>query len=247
MGATVNDTTANIKENKDNSVDLYREPIKKALYSAIGDAIDDETQRATQEMMQVREKAIQELIEEEKNVIKKIIEDEKKSIWTKTLEETQSADFNAESIKEKLTETLKIEQTVDNEVAKEPESPPENHNNNHNENHVENALDKKVELVILPPRDQDEIAAINTFLINMPEAVTVELITLVDKSVFRVKLRESVDFIEKLGSIPQVLNAEEVVENGVKKINITLLAKSKREKNQNEINEKVKKIFYKKK
>lgn len=246
MGTVVNEKKDDDTVNKSSEVDLYKEPIRKALYSVIGTAIEDEIQRATQEIMQERENAIKQLVEEERIIIQKIIGDEKKAIWTKVFEDKQSEEFNLEFIKEKLAETLEIEKTVSVTENKEIEKPDENHDNNHNEINLESINENKVELVILPPRDQDEIAAINTFLINMPEAVTVELSTLVDKSIFRVNLNKPVDFIEKLGSIPQVLNAEEVNENGIKKIKITLLAKSKRERNQNEINEKVKKIFYKK-
>jgi len=101
----------------------------------------------------------------------------------------------------------------------------------------------KLELEILPPRDQNEIESIHAYLKTMREVQEVELLTLVDKSLFKVTLNHPVDFMEKLGQLPQVHNAEEVRENGKKKIKIALSAKSKLERNHNEVNDKVNKIL----
>jgi hypothetical protein len=103
-----------------------------------------------------------------------------------------------------------------------------------------------VEVEILPPRDQNGIAILNTYLINMPEVIKVELVTLIDKSVFKVMLNKPVNFVEQLSSLPQVFNAEETLEKGQKKIQITLSVKAKLEQNQNEVNDKINKIFKKK-
>ena len=239
MDIMVNEKRDNGKASEVGGIDLYRESIKKALYSAMGNAIDDETRRATQEMMEERENAIKQIAEEQSSVIKKVVEDEKKAIWAKVLETKQSEVFNSEAIKESIAQAYILEKPVENGKNGDTPVPDVNHDGV--------AYEEKVELEILPPRDQNEIASINTYFINMPEAMKVELITLVDKSVFKVKLREPVDFIEKLGSLPQVLAAEEVIQNGQKKIKIALLAKSKLERNQNEVNDKVNKIFNKKK
>jgi hypothetical protein len=103
-----------------------------------------------------------------------------------------------------------------------------------------------VEVEILPPRDQNGIAILNTYLINMPEVIKVELVTLIDKSVFKVMLNKPVNFVEQLSSLPQVFNAEETFEKGQKKIQITLSVKAKLEQKQNEVNDKINKIFKKK-
>jgi hypothetical protein len=79
----------------------------------------------------------------------------------------------------------------------------------------------------------------------MLEVKKVELVTLIDKSVFKVILREPVDFVARLSSLPQVFNAEEVLDKGQKQIKITLSAKAKLEQNHSEVNEKVSKIFKK--
>ncbi len=239
MDTKVNEKRDNGKASEIGGSDIYRESIKKALYSAMGNAIDDETRRATQEMIEERENAIKQIAEEQSSIIKKIVEDEKKAIWAKTLETQQVEAFDSETIKESIAQAYLLEKSVVN--GNNGDTPL------HDTDHNADVYEEKVELDILPPRDQNEIASINTYLINMPEVKKVELITLVDKSVFKVKLSEPVDFIEKLGSLPQVFNAEEVVQNGQKKIRIALLAKSKLERNQNEVNEKVNKIFNKKK
>jgi hypothetical protein len=239
MDITVNKKGDNGKASEIGGIDLYRESIKKTLYSAMGTALDDETRQATKEMTEEREKAIKQIAEEKRTVINKIVEDEKKAIWARAQETSQSEDFNSETIRESIAQTYIFQGPVESGKNGDTLVPDTNHNGDVHE--------EKVELEILPPRDQNEIAMINTYLINMPEVMKVELVTLVDKSIFKVKLNEPVNFIEKLGSLPQILTAEEVVENGQKKIKIVLLAKSKLERNQNEVNEKVNKIFSKKK
>ena len=77
-------------------------------------------------------------------------------------------------------------------------------------------------LEILPPRDPNAITIINNYLTTIPEVLNIELDTLADKSVFKLKLREPVNLIEKLRSLPQVLDAEQVFEFRQKKIKISL-------------------------
>ena len=81
---------------------------------------------------------------------------------------------------------------------------------------------EEMTLEILPPRDQNAITIINNYLNKIPELLKVELNTLSDKSVFKLKLREPVNIIEKLRSLPQVSEAEEIFEFGHKKIKISL-------------------------
>jgi hypothetical protein len=217
----------------------YKESIKKMLYTALGNSLDEETQKAIREMTNERETAIKLIAEEQKLAIKKIVEDEKKAIWAKTLEAQQSEVFGPETIKEYIAQAYVQDKSDIGNVVMNT-SPLDTDG-------IDAAWEEKVELEILPPRDQNEIDTINTYLNSLPEVMTTELTTLVDKSVFKVVLREPMNFIEKLGSIPQVLNAEEVIEKGQKKIKITLSAKSRLERNQNEMNAKVNKIFVKKK
>jgi hypothetical protein len=82
------------------------------------------------------------------------------------------------------------------------------------------------ELEILPPRGKNEIETIQTFLDNQPQVKTTELMTLVDKTVVKVSLSEPMNILEALLDLPQVKDAEEIVEDGHSKIRITLFLKS---------------------
>ena len=82
------------------------------------------------------------------------------------------------------------------------------------------------ELEILPPRGKNEIEMIQTFLDNQPQVKTTELMTLVDKTVIKVSLSEPMNILEALLDLPQVKDAEEIVEDGHGKIRITLFLKS---------------------
>jgi hypothetical protein len=273
MDAIINEKTNNGKSSEVGGMDLYRDSIKKALATAIGTAIDEETLRVTKEMEGIRENAIKMISEEQRNVIQKIIEDEKKSIWTKAFEAQQSEGFNSTVTRDNLVQSVLADKPAENgknghtpiveadqapaataatapaaaatpapaaavpTAAPAPAPIPF---------HVP-VYEEKLELEILPPRDQNEIESIHAYLKTMREVQEVELLTLVDKSLFKVTLNHPVDFMEKLGQLPQVHNAEEVRENGKKKIKIALAAKSKLERNHNEVNDKVNKIFNRKK
>lgn len=234
MDTVVNEKRDNGEENKDNEIDFYRESIKKALYSAVGNALDEETQRATKEMIEGRDKAIKQLADEEIAVINKIIEEEKKAIWVKAEEARQSESFSVEAIKKVIAQAYLFPKSIQNE---------DSDIQLHDTNHDDAIYGERVDLEILPPRDQSEIAAINTYLINMHEVAKVELVTMVDKSIFKLKLSTPVDFIEKLGSLPQILTAEEVIENKQKKIKIELRTKTKQEQSHNELNGRVNQVF----
>ncbi len=270
MDTIVNEKNNNGKSSEVGGMDLYRDSIKKALATAIGTAIDEETSRVTKEMEAIRENAIKMISEEQRNVIQKIIEDEKKSIWTKAFEAQQSEGISPIVIKDSPTQTVTVEKPAEN--GKNEHAPVVEASNTTTAAPAPVAAsapvpaaaapapvaapaptvnipvyEEKLELEILPPRDQNEIESIHVYLKNMHEVAQVELLTLVDKSLFKVTLNHPVDFMEKLGQLPQVHNAEEVRENGKKKIKIALAAKSKLERNHNEVNEKVNKIFSRKK
>ena len=232
---TVNEKIENSKANEVLKID-FKESMKKNLYLIIGNALDEETRRATEEIMKERANAVQQLADETRALFKKLLEEEKKSIWANELQSTISAVFNSGNGKVKTEQVPNIQSTV---ILVNVDT------KNNGNNHQAGVDEEKVELEILPPRDQNEIAAINTYLINMLEVKKVELVTLIDKSVFKVILREPVDFVARLSSLPQVFNAEEVLDKGQKQIKITLSAKAKLEQNHSEVNEKVSKIFKK--
>lgn len=238
MDMMVNEKNSSIKAEVGGN-DTLKKSIRKMLYSTLGNALDDETRRANQEMTEEREKAIKLIADEQKSAIRQFVEEEKKTIWTKTQEGRQSEFISRGFIQDFLSQAYMPEKSaVDGNAKDVPNS---------DSNHDGQVYEELVELEILPPRDQNEIDIINKYLNSLPEVTSAELITSVDKSIIKVVLKEPMDFVERLSAIPQVLNAEEIYGNGRKRIMITLLAKSKLERNHVEINSKVNKIFLKKK
>ena len=100
-----------------------------------------------------------------------------------------------------------------------------------------------LEVEILPPRDQDEIANINKVLISTPEIKNAELLTMVDKSVFKVALNKPIDLLAVLRTLPEVYQAEAAVKEGHRKIIVTLAAKARLERNQNALGEKIRDVL----
>jgi len=219
----------------DNSTS-YKEAIRKQIYKVVGNALDEETQAATLRLTEERQKAVELLVEENRTAIRDMVEEGKKIIRARAQAAPTSAAFSTEYIDEVITYISKLVESNGNGTTEEIpilEIPI-------------NKMDSTIwtELEILPPRDQDEIEAIDVYLNNLPQVISVELITMVDKSVFRVGSSEVVDYIEKLHSLPQVLAVEHVQEGERGKIQITLNAKAKLAKSQDEMNAKVKKIFH---
>jgi hypothetical protein len=237
MDIITNEKIENSRDTGVDSTDFYRESIKKALYSVIGNVMEDETQRAREQIIKERENAVQQIAEETRSLFNKILDNEKKAIWADERKTILSEVINSGEVKAGITPAYTIQSSIN--VAN---GEMQNISNNLHET----AFKEIVEVEILPPRDQNGIAILNTYLINMPEVIKVELVTLIDKSVFKVMLKKPVNFVEQLSSLPQVFNAEETLEKGQKKIQITLSVKAKLEQNQNEVNDKINKIFKKK-
>lgn len=217
----------------------YKESVKKQIYRIVGSALDEETREATLRLTEERQKAVELLVEENKTAIRDMVEEGKKIIRARAQAAPTSAAFSTEYIDEVITYISKLVEPNGNGTTKEIPTLEIPINN----------TDSTIwtDLEILPPRDQDEIEAINVYLNSLPQVISVELITMVDKSVFKVGSSEAVDYIEKLCSLPQVLAVEHVHEGERGKIQITLSAKSKLAKTQDEMNAKVKKIFHGKK
>ena len=229
------------KENKtavENQNIYAKETIKKTLMATIAGAFEEETRLATQEMEKERQKAINAIVEEGRVTIRQAVEDGKKTIWTTSLTGRQPGIFKEEVLEEISLQSI---------AAAGIEFNRRNGNKPKDDSNEEATDETNIELIILPPRDQNEIAVINTYLINMPEIRKVELVNMVDKSVFKIVQKEPVNLVDRLNMLPQVLNAVEVVENNRKKITITLLAKLKLERNNNMVNTKVNEIFSKRK
>jgi len=173
-------------------IESDKESITKALRSAIGNSLDGETIQAIQDM-------IEGMIEERKNAIERI-DKERRSLLKKILEEQKRV------IQGKAIGTMQEETTKSKTINNQGKA----------------ARLEEMTLEILPPRDQNAMTIINNYLNKIPEVLKVELNSLPDKSVFKLKLREPVNIIEKLRLLPQVSEAEEIFELGQKKIKIIL-------------------------
>jgi hypothetical protein len=223
-------TSKKIESDKNN-----KELIKNSLYKMVGSALDEETREVTTRLAEERQKAVDVLVEENKSAIRDIVEEGKKIIWMRA-QAVPTIDTLQTDYIEKLIEHIYSMMAIPGNVitSEIPESEA-----------LTNTINatKWIELVILPPRDQNAIDAINGYLNSIPQVSAVELITMVDKSIFRVTLSNHVDFIGKLYLLPQVLEAKLTRDGEREQIQIVLQAKSKLERNQEEINAKVKKIF----
>jgi hypothetical protein len=68
-------TTANL--------DQYRENIRHLMLDEVRKVLDEEIQKATQELLEEQRQAIKHILEEHKAAIRQVVEEEKKSIWEK--------------------------------------------------------------------------------------------------------------------------------------------------------------------
>jgi hypothetical protein len=100
-----------------------------------------------------------------------------------------------------------------------------------------------VEIEILPPRDNEAVAAIIAYFNNLPDILTLRLPETRDKSTFTVKLKKPVELLEIVKSIPQVYHAEEFDDQKKRKILVTLSTKAKLEATQNMMTTTLNKIF----
>jgi hypothetical protein len=66
-----------------NDLDEYRENIRKLMHEEIQNALDEELQRASQELREEQRKAIKQILEENRAAIRQIVDEEKKTIWDK--------------------------------------------------------------------------------------------------------------------------------------------------------------------
>jgi hypothetical protein len=203
--------------NEAGRIESDKDSIKNALHSAIGNALDDETLQEIQDMIEnmiaERQNAIEWIDKARRSLLKKILDEHKKTIQVQTIGTIREEVIKPKNTKETVERVPAIEKTAINEG---------NTNQAITTNNQNKADDAEMTLEILPPRDQNAITIINNYLNNMPEVLKVELHTLADKTVFKLILSEPVNLIEKLHSLPQVLDTEEVFEFGQKKIKISL-------------------------
>jgi hypothetical protein len=100
-----------------------------------------------------------------------------------------------------------------------------------------------VEIEILPPRDNEAIAAIINYFNSLPDILTLKLPETKDKSIFTIKLKKPVEILEIVRSVPQVHHAEEFNDKQQRKILVTLSTKAKLEATQNMMTTTLNKIF----
>jgi len=60
-----------------------KESLKKLIDTVVKNALDQELQKATQEIMDEQKKAIRQVVDEYKSVLRQIVEEEKKNVWEK--------------------------------------------------------------------------------------------------------------------------------------------------------------------
>jgi hypothetical protein len=214
-GGNIMDIDAKRRNNAGNDVsriESNKDSIKKALHSTIKNAPDDETLKAIQdiveEMIAERKNAIGQIDKVRRSLLKKILDEHKKTIGTR-----QEEIINPKNTKETVGQGRAIVQTVINEWKTGQAIASTNQ---------DKAAGVEMTLEILPPRDQNAITIINNYLSKMPEILKVELHNSPDKSVFKLKVIHPVNLTEKLRSLPQILDAEEILECGKKKIMISL-------------------------
>jgi hypothetical protein len=75
------------KDNKSSTVDIginnFRENVRKLVRDAIRIPLDEELQKASQELQEEQRKAISQILEEHKVAIRQLVDEEKKTIWEK--------------------------------------------------------------------------------------------------------------------------------------------------------------------
>ncbi len=81
------DTTMESKKNTrpafSSEMAEYGEHVRKLIYDELKNALDEEMQKAAQELLEEQRKAIRQVLEENKAAIRQVVEEEKKNIWDK--------------------------------------------------------------------------------------------------------------------------------------------------------------------
>lgn len=79
-----------VEHRKDSKVDTtpssleeYRENIRKIMVDEVRRALDEEIQKAAQELQEEQRKAIRHILDEHKAAIRQVVDEEKRSIWEK--------------------------------------------------------------------------------------------------------------------------------------------------------------------
>ena len=75
----------NIEVNSDTEdiIEEYRKEVSRLLETEIRNLIDEEMEKARQEILEEQRNAIRQLVEEHRAVIREVVEKEKEAIWTR--------------------------------------------------------------------------------------------------------------------------------------------------------------------
>lgn len=226
------------------SYSSYKESIRRMIFQIVGNAFEEDMQDVSSKLHEEREKAVGLLVEENRVAIKDMVEEGKKLIQARAHVAPTTGTFQTEYIDEVIMHIYQLIGSVDtgsngNDIGDEiPEIVTQN---------TDVKTTVWTELEILPPRDQDEIETIGLYMNTVPGIISLELKTMMEKSIYKVESEEPIDFVKKLQTLPQILAIEKVQENGLEKFQITLNTRSKLAKTQDEMDAKVKKIFHNKK
>jgi len=64
-------------------IEVYRENIRRLISSELQLALEEEIQKASQELRDEQRKAIKQILDEHKAAIRQVVEEEKETIWEK--------------------------------------------------------------------------------------------------------------------------------------------------------------------
>jgi len=68
----------------------YTQSLTRLVETAVKNAMDQEMQKATQELLEEQKKAIRQIVDEYKGALRQVVEQEKRNIWAKAEELKQS-------------------------------------------------------------------------------------------------------------------------------------------------------------
>ncbi len=74
--------------------DQYRSHIKKLIENTIKGVVEQEIQKASQELVEEQRNVIRQIVDEYKTTLRQIVDEEKKSIWEKKAEEFRKSILN---------------------------------------------------------------------------------------------------------------------------------------------------------
>ncbi len=100
-----------------------------------------------------------------------------------------------------------------------------------------------VELEILPPKDQDDIDRLKTYLDGLAEVRTTELISLSEKTLVEVCLSKPMDLLEIMHGLSQVKQAKEIKDGEQRKIQVVLSTYTRLEASKEALRNKTNDIF----